>query len=343
MNLFKTPLFSHPVITIDNLVFFLATIFSSLISYFLFGHETLDLAILSVMITFFIHHSKPNNGDYLYTLMWVGIALFGFFIGYKFAVHWRFYIFLSLIAIYYNFTYKKDVTGSSAFPYVVIFYALGSLTSKGSFVDFLYPTLIGSILGLFSIWVLTRQKIDFRGFENGMFSKSTYARLDLSLFLSTIIYIVFLILNFYIPSILKLERGYWSAFAFIFLVTPQIKDLTLNTLYRFGGTLLGAFICVVINAIMQHQAIFLLIPLFLTVFFYPTIIKSPNAILRIAGLTLLVLLLIEYSFFFDKIDTKLPWIRIMETLIGGILATIAGLLIHFSQMIQPTKSKPTAN
>lgn len=313
-------------ITINNYVFLIATLCSMLLSYILFGISSLAFAAISVIHTFVIHSAKEKNGDYFYTLIWVVITILACYLGFKFKLSLIFYLLLFIISIYYYLSYSKDPLSDKAIPFVIVFITLGTTLTSVDYQMFI-PYLIGGFVALLTMRIAYKNKLDFTGLTSGLFSSTLYANRNRNIILSAFVYSIFLLLSLFLPEYLGLKRAYWSSLTFVFLLPPQGKDILKNTIFRFLGGLLAAFAVVLVINIGSHTRFLGLIIITIAVFLYPTFNKS-NKILKTFGLSFLILLLIEYSFFWTDPNYSLPDARIYETFIGGCIALTGGFVLN---------------
>lgn len=313
-------------ITTNNYVFSIAALCSILLSYALFGFSSLAFAVISVIHTFVIHSAKDKNGDYFYTFIWMIITIAAFYIGFEFKLSFVFYIFLFIVSIYYYLSYNKDPFSDKAIPFVVIFATLGTTFKSVNYQMFI-PYLIGTIIALTTLRIASKNKLDFTGIKSGLFSVSLYVNRNRNILVSSVIYSIFLFLSLFLPDFLGLKRIYWSSLTFIFLLPPKGTDILKNTMFRFVGGLLAAFIVVFIVDIGFHSRILGFIVLLVFIFLYPSTGNSTRLI-KTFGLSLLILFLLEYSFFWDNPGYSLPDARIYETFIGGCVALLGGLTLN---------------
>lgn len=315
-----------PKITISNYVFFIAALCSMSVSYLLFGFSSLAFAGISVIHAFTIHSAKNKNGDYFYTLIWVFITVLACYIGFEFKLSLVFYLFLFLVSSYYYLSYSKDPFSDKAIPFVIIFASLGT-TLKSVDYQLFIPYIIGTIFALIALRIGYKNKLDFRGLKSGLFSSSLYANRNRHIILSSFVYSIFLFLSLFLPEYLELKRVYWSALTFVFLLPPQGKDIIKNTILRFLGGVLAAFAVVFIVNIELGTRILGFIIILIFMFLYPTFNNSTRLI-KTFSLSLLILLLLEYSFFWSDPNYTLPDTRIYETFIGGCIALAASFVLN---------------
>lgn len=315
-----------PKITINNYVFFIAALCSMSVSYLLFGVSSIAFAAISVIHSFVIHSAKDKNGDYLYTFVWMLNIVLACYIGFVFKLSLVFYIFLFIVSNYYYLSYNKDPFSDKAIPFVVVFSTLGTTLSSASY-ELFAPCFIGTFFSLAALRIAYKNKMDFSGFKSGLFSRSLYANRNRDVMISSFVYSVFLFLSLFLPEYLGLQRVYWSSLTFVFLLPPQGKDIIKNTIIRFVGGVLAALAVVQIVNIGFHTRMLGFIILLVFVFLYPTF-NTANKFIKTFNLSLLILLLIEYSFFWSNPNYVLPDARIYETLLGGCIAIVAGFVLN---------------
>lgn len=314
-------------ITTNNYVFFIAALCSMLFSYFLFGYSSLSFAVISVIYTYIIYSAKENNGDYLYTLIWMIIAVIACCIGFKFKLSLVFYLFLFVVSNYYYLSYNKDSFSNKAVPFIVVLATLGT-TLKSIDYQFFIPYFIGVLTALVAFRIAYKNKLDFSGLKSGLFSSSLYASRNRNIILSSFVYSLFLFLSLFLPDQLGLKRVYWSSLTFIFLLPPQGTDILKNTVFRFLGAVIAAFSVVLTINILPHSRILGIIIILLSIFLYPTCNQSSNKLIKTFSISFLVLLLLEYSLFWNNPNYSLPDARIYETFIGGCIALVACFVLN---------------
>lgn len=314
-------------ITVNNYVFLAAAAGSMLLSYILFGISSLAFGAISVIQTFIIYSAKDKNGDYLYTLVWIINTILACYIGFEFKLSIGFYLFLFIVANYYYLSYNRDPFSDKAIPFVIVFATLGTTLKNIEYQEFT-PFLIGAFFSLLAFRIAYKNKLNFEGFKTGLFSRSLYTNRNRNVIISSFVYSIFLFLSLFIPEYLGLNRVYWSSVTFVFLLPPQGKDILKNTIFRFLGATIAALAVVVLVNTGYHSRLLGIIIILIVVFLYPTLNKSSNKLMKTFSMSFLVLLLIEYSLFWNKPNYTIPDARIYETFIGGCIALVANFSLN---------------
>jgi uncharacterized membrane protein YccC len=124
-----------------------------------------------------------------------------------------------------------------------------------------------------------------------------------------------------VARVLQLERGYWVTITVLILLQPYTPATVTKTLQRVVGTVLGA----IAAALVMH-----LVPGHATLMAIATVLAAVSAAVLQLNYTL-------YSFFMTPTfvllaeagakDPRLPELRILNTLIGGLLAFLGARLL----------------
>ena len=313
-------------ITADNFIFISSAVISGLICYFILGSENVTLGIISIMFTFLIFTAKPDNGDYAYTFMWVTFIMVSCFIGIYLKLSFGFYFFLFIISNYYYISFNRDLYSDRAIPYIVIYASLGT-TIKSMDYQSVIAFFIGTIVALIILGIGHKNKIEFKAFKTGLFSKSLYKNPPHILY-SSILYSCLLFLCLYLPDVFGLQRAYWAPMTFVILLKPKENKTIRNTLDRFLGCTAGALMLFVILKFDANYPLINWILVGLFVFFLPSFYKMANLPKSFAT-TVFILLLLEMAEFNKDPNYVLPYARIYETFIGGSLAILGSVMLKF--------------
>lgn len=314
------------IITKDNFIFLLCAVLSAVVCSLILGIDNVTLGVVSVMFTFIIYSAKPNNGDYVYTFIWISIILLGCYIGIYLKLSFGFYIFLFIISSYYYITINKDSFSDRAVPFLVIYASLGTSMKKLP-LDSALAFLIGAVVALIVLGIAHQRKVEFTAFKTGLFSKTLYANSP-HVLLNSIIYSLFLFLCLYLPNHLGLARTYWAPMTFIILLKPKDENIVKNTLGRFWGSVVGAIFVFILLHLDMHFKIINLVIIAVCVFLLPSFFKL-NFFLKTFGITTFILVLLESAEYWKNPDYTLTYLRIFETFIGGSLAILASLLLKY--------------
>lgn len=313
-------------ITIDNFIFISSAIISGTICYLTLGYGNITLGIISVMFTFLIYSAKPNNGDYAYTFLWLSIIMISCFIGISLKLSLGFYLFLFAISNYYYISFNRDVLSDRAIPFVVIYASLGTTIESMDYQSVI-AFFIGTVVALVILGVGHKNKIEFKAFKTGLFSRSLYKNPPHVLY-SSLLYSCLLFLCLYLPDMMGLERAYWAPMTFIILLKPKENNTIKNTIDRFIGCTGGAIMVFLIMKLDVNYQIINWILVVVFVFFLPSFYKLNN-LPKSFAITVFILLLLEMAEFNKDPNYNLPYARICETFIGGALAIIGSVTLKF--------------
>lgn len=316
---------STKLIGIDNFIFITCALVSALVCYLTLGVENITLGVVSVMFTFVVFSAKPDNGDYVYTFLWVAIILLGCYIGILFHLSVAFYLFLFFVSVYYYISFERDTFSARAIPFMVIYASLGTTMKALEFKSAL-SFLMGSVIALIILGFAHHRKIEFTAFKNGIFSKTLYANPP-HIFVSAFVYSVLLFSCLYLPDHFGLERVYWAPMTFIILLKPKDQDTIKNTIDRFIGSIVGAVVVFILLNIEGHYKIINLGIIALCVFLLPSFFKLKNWV-KTFGITVFILVLLESAEFWKDPNYTLPYARIYETFIGGMIAILGSFVLR---------------
>ncbi|TWP23873.1 FUSC family protein [Apibacter muscae] len=311
-------------ISTDNFVFFTSTGAITIISFLFLGLSSIALGIISVMFTYIIYSAKPKSGKYIYTFFWLSMILFGCYLGILFKLSIEFYIFLFLLSNYYYIAYNHDPISDRAIPYFIIYSSLGT-TLKDLSYHAAIAYLLGSIITLTMIAIVNRRKLEFINFQSSEFTQTLFTH-PFQNFVNSLIFSSFLFLTLYLPEQLKLERSYWAVMTFVVLLKPKDQGILTNTIKRFLGNLAGSIVVLIIMNIDSKYRIFHFLVILLCVFFLPTFLNF-KYFLKTFGLTVFILILLESSEFWKDPNYSLPFARIYETFLGGLLALLGSFIM----------------
>lgn len=308
------------ILTKDNFIFFASILLSALICIATVGVQFMTLGLISVMFTYVIYTAKPNNGEYAYVFVWLIIILIGCYVGIFLHLSIGFYIFLLLISTYYYISYgRDDVFSDRAIAYLVIYASLGT-TIPTLNIKAALAFLIGGAVCLCILRIVHKQKPTFSLFKSGIFSRALYTKSS-HVLISALIYSALLFLCLYLPDHFGLRRAYWAPMTFVILLKPKEKDTIKNTIDRFWGSAGGAlFVFAFINT-LGHYRIATLLMIAVIAFVMPICLKMTGK-RKTFALTIFVLLLLETAEFWNNPNYALPYARIYETFIGGLLAVL---------------------
>lgn len=315
----------------DNGVFFLTALINSAICYSLFGAIGATFGILTVLFSNMVYGTKADSANLFYMIFLLSLIIIGGAIGFLLKLSFLFYLFLFAISYFHYVSFNKDAYVDHIFIFFIIFSCMGTTLPSVS-IKLPLAYLTGVVVSLLVLTILKRKKYDSSAFKNGLFSKELYcskSRLGLRAF----IYSIFLFLSLAIPDYLGLYRVYWAPLTFVVLVHPQDVGIIKNTLSRFLGSFLGAlFVFTIFHVVLFKTTYLDLSILMMTVFLLPTFLKL-NYIFKTFAITIFVLLLLEETQFWQDPTYLLPYSRVYETVIGGVMAICASLVLRWVRKI----------
>lgn len=309
----------------DNFTFFFIAFINAMVCFCLFGMSEVMVGIITVLFSYMTYSAKDDTSNIFYIAFILSLIVVAGGIGFLLKLSLPFYLFLFVISYFYYISYNKDIVIDRVIPFIVIFACMGT-TLPAVNMQLPLAFLIGISISLVMLLLLKRKGYDTDAFKKGLFSKDLY-RSKKRLGLRAFVYSLFLFLSLVIPDYFDLYRVYWSPLTFIVLLRPKELGIVKITLSRFFGSVLGAlfiFLWLYLNPLNNGYIDVLLVAL--VVFFMPTFLKL-NYVLKIFGITVFVLLLIEETEFWGDPTYLLPYSRVYETLIGGSIALCASFVL----------------
>jgi hypothetical protein len=309
----------------DNGVFLITSLINSFFCFLFFGAIGAIIGIITVLFSNVISEAEENKGNIFYIWTLLFIVLIGGIIGYTLKISILFYLYLFILSFFYYISYNKDSYIDRTFPFLLIFSCIGTSIDNAD-INLILSYLTGITISVVCLTILRHKHYDIDSFRNGLFAKKTYTSQERILIRSAI-YSFFIFLSLYLPNYFDLYRPYWAPLTFIILLRPKENDIMKITFHRIIGSFLGALTIVLIFDLLKfnHVYIYIFILIFV-IFLLPSFFKM-NYLLKSFGITVFVLLLIEKTIYLYNPNYQLPYSRIYETIIGGLIALMASIIL----------------
>ncbi len=314
----------------DSGVFLSSMLLSSLIAVqFIDLRSAIAWTSFSVLCTYSLYNAKPDRTNLLYVLFWMALVLGSTYIGQLFHLSWKFYLYLFLISYFYYYFFGKDPVFDRAIRFVIILSTIGTAMpeiTKGLPIG----AAIGTLSALIVCHYLLRKNVDLDAFKQGLFSHDIF-KLNTHLFPRAFVYSFGMFLCLLIPHYLGIEKNYWATITFIMVMTPKGMDVLQNTWIRFWGSLVAVFLLFLLFQIPHfdksiNTLYFIIALLLLFSFLLPLCFGKSFGIVTF-GVTCYSLVLVELSMYWQHPVLSLLLDRVVETVIGGIIAVITSFIL----------------
>lgn len=314
----------------DSAVFLASMLLSSFIAaQFIDLRAAISWTSFSVLCTYSLYNAKPDRTNLLYVLFWMALILGSTYIGQLFHLSWKFYLYLFLISYFYYYFFGKDPVFDRAIRFVIILSTIG--TALPEITEGLpIGAAIGTLSALLVCHYLLRKNIDLDAFKQGLFSHDLF-KLNTHLFPRAFIYSFGMFLCLLIPHYLGIEKNYWATITFIMVMTPKAINVLHNTFIRFWGSLAAVLVLFGLFQIPHldsdiNNLYFMIALLLLFSFLLPLCFGKSFGIVTF-GVTCYSLILVELSMYWQHPVLSLLMDRIVETIIGGIIAVITSFIL----------------
>ncbi|MBS7817925.1 FUSC family protein [Wohlfahrtiimonas chitiniclastica] len=315
----------------DSFVFVGSMFISALIVYPFVGIQGgIAWTSFAVLCTYSLYTANEDRSNFWYVLFWMTLIISSTYVGRFLHLSLGFYLYLLAIAYCYYYFFGRDPVCDRAMRFIIILSTIGTTmphVTKGLPLG----SLIGTLTALVVCHLLMRKKYDLKAFEQGIFTHHLF-KLQTNLIPRAVIYSLGMFACLLIPHYLMLDKIYWATLMFIMVLTPKADNVVHTTLLRFLGSLAAVILLYAIfqvayhTGLQSHMAILVLILLFMFAFILPMCFGKDTFIVAF-GTTCYSLTLVELAGFWHNPTYTLLIDRITETMIGGIVAIIAGILL----------------
>lgn len=298
-------------------------IINFIITYYIAGIDATLWSSLATLHSHTIFNKANQYRNISYSLLCSFFIFIISALGYYLGVGVLFFSLLFVAPFFYYQIYNIDSSLDMSIKYSMIFFIIGSTLNKADFDGYMIGLLIGTVVTLtFYYSISKRRKISLFQIKKYIILKKD--AVSINLMKQSSVYALGLLACVMVSRGINVDHFFWAPLTFIFVLNPKLKNIVSLTRDRVIGTLLVVLILYFsfnAAALMPYIG-FGLIAMFS--FLIPISNKKKNNVFGTVCLTGLVLSLIEMSIYFNKTNYHLLSERILETLIGGIFAILAG-------------------
>lgn len=315
----------------DSFVFVGSILLSALIASPFIGLQgAITWTSFSVLCSYSLYNAKPDQSNLIYVFFWMVIILASSYIGLLLHLSWKFYLYLYLISYLYYYNFGKDPVFDRAIRFIIILSTIGT-AMPGITKGLPIGSLIGTLSALLVCHYMMRKNVDLNAFKQGVFTYEIF-KLDRNLILRAFIYSLGMFLCLLVPHYIGIEKNYWATITFIMVMPPKSLVVFHNTIIRFLGSIIAV---IVLYFLFQVPHFFPELPfsnymigLFLLFSFVLPLTFGKSFAITTFGVTCFSLILVELSMYWNHPALALLMDRILETLIGGIIAIITSFLLR---------------
>jgi len=299
---------------------------SFIITYYIAGIGATLWSSLATLHSYTIFNKANRYRNISYSLLCSTFIFIASALGYYIGVSLIFFVILFIAPLFYYQLYNIDASLDMSVKYSMIFFIIGSTLNKSSFHGYMIGLLIGTVVTLLCCYsISTRRKISLFQIHKYILLKKN--EMNFNLLSQSLVYAIGLLSCVLSSRSINIDHFFWAPLTYIFVLNPQLKNIVSLTRDRVIGTLLVVLILYFSfnTPVLMPYIGFGLILVFS--FLIPISNKKKNNVFGTVCLTGLVLSLIEMSIYFNNTNYHLLSERILETLIGGVFAIIAGYCI----------------
>ncbi|UNM97062.1 FUSC family protein [Ignatzschineria rhizosphaerae] len=315
----------------DSFVFIGSILLSVLIASPFIGFQgALTWTSFSVLCTYSLYNAKPDRSNLIYILFWMLLILASAYIGRLFHLSWKFYLYLYLISYLYYYFFGKDPVFDRAIRFIIILSTIGT-----AMPEITKGLPIGALIGTFSALVvchyMLRKNVDLDAFKQGVFTYEIF-KLHKNLILRALIYSSGMFLCLLLPRYFGIEKNYWATITFIMVMPPKSLIVFHNTLIRFIGSVIAVGVLYLLfqvpDLLPEISFSSYMIVLFLFFSFMLPLCFGKNFGITTFGVTCYSLILVELSMYWSHPALALLVDRVLETMIGGIIAILTSYILR---------------
>ncbi len=320
----------------DSFVFLGSMLLSALIAAQFMGlRGAIVWTSFSVLCTYSLYNAKPDRSNYLYLIFWMALVLGSAYIGQMLHLTWWFYLYLFVISYFYYYLFGRDPVFDRAIRFVIILSTIGTALPK--ITDGLpIGSAIGTLSALIVCHFLLRKNTDLEAFKQGVFSRDLF-RLQTHLIPRALIYSLGMFLTLLIPHYLGIEKNYWATITFVMVMPPKAATVFKNSLLRFVGSIIAVLLLFLLFQLPDYlptlgdfpkidMTYYMIGLLFIFSFILPLSFSKGFATVTF-WVTCYSLVMVELAMYWDHPVLALLADRIIETVIGGIIAVITSWIL----------------
>lgn len=297
-----------------------------IITYYIAGIEATLWSSLATLHSYTIFNKVNQYRNIKYSLLCSAFIFSASALGYYINTGLLFFLILFISPLFYYQFCNIDSSLDMSIKYSMIFFIICSTLNKSEFDSYIMGFFIGTIVTLLFCYTFSSRK-NVSLFQIKKYISIKKNKINLNLIIQSMIYSFGLLACMILSRSISFDHFFWAPLTFIFVLNPQLKNIFTLTRDRVIGTLtvvLMLYLSFNLLVLMPYIG-FCLILLFS--FTIPIVNKKNNNVMGTVCLTGLVLSLIEMSIYFNKVNYHLLSERILETLIGGGFAILAGYFI----------------
>lgn len=318
--MFKTPAIN------DGLILSSCVVLSSIATYFMMGIEATLWSTLSVLHAYNVFSKPKEYKNYLYSFLCSMSILAGIYLGYFLKLGYLFYFALIILSILYYQLYDIDPALDLSMKYIIIFSTIGTTFSEEIIKGLVVGLLIGTIITLLVCFSLSHKKHIIIPIKTQQI-KSRILIFQANTVLRSLIYSAGLIACLLLSTWLNIGHFFWSLLTFVFVLHPKSQGIIKLTIQRIIGSLLSVIMLYFLfNTPLMPYIGFVVI---LVLAFILPMSNEKNYIITSFCTTGFVLAVLEMSLYWHTPNYQLLSERIVETLLGGIVAVICSFILKY--------------
>lgn len=318
----------------DSFVFVGSMIISAMIIYPIIGIQGgIAWSSFAVLCTYSLYNAKPDRSNLFYVFFWMCIILSSIYIGKYLQLTIWFYLYLLILAYCYYIFFGRDPVFDRAIQYIIILSTMGTTMPHVA-----YGMPLGGAIGTFTALTICHYMLhknhDLEAFRQSIFS-IPLLKIQTHIIPSAIIYSFGMFACLWLPLQFGINKNFWATLTFILILTPKAQNVISNTILRLIGNLIAVSVLFFILEIPDSELV-IPIALFAASFILP-LCFGKNLIIVAFGVTCYSLVLVELAGYWHNPTTVLLLDRVIETIIGGMIAILASMLLKLCRL--PIKAK----
>lgn len=310
----------------DGLILSTCVVLSSVATYFIVGIEATLWSTLSVLHAYNIFSKPKDYKGYLYSFLCSMSILAGIYLGYFLKLGYAFYFALIILSFFYYQLYDIDPALDLSMKYIIVFATIGTTFSEDIIKGLVVGLLIGTVLTLLVCYGLSHKK-HIRTHIITPQVRSRVLKFKLNTIFRSLIYSAGLIACLFFSIYLNIGHFFWALLTFVFVLHPKSQGIVKLTTQRIIGGLFSVILLYFLfNTSMMPYIGFITI---LVLAFLLPMSNEKNYVFASFCTTGFVLAVIEMSLYWQTPSYQLLSERILETLLGGIIAIICSVILKY--------------
>lgn len=308
----------------EGIIFSSCIFVSALIAYLLMGLNGALWATIACIYAFNLFNAQKTFKNYYYigigfVLMFISAA-----IGYFLKIGVSFCLALTLFSFFYYQMYGKDTMLDLTMKFMILISVVASVLPEVNLTLF-GGFFLGGTVTTFSCYTLSQKEHLNLRFLSSLMDKSLF-RLPQYIFFRALTYSIGLLLSLTIPLYLELGHFYWAALTYIFVLHPKSVQIMKVTYERTLGCFLSVVMLFFILQVplMPYLGCILVL---LCAFLLPISYRGSYVFITFVTTTL-ILSLLELIAYGNNPQSDLLFYRILETILGGIIAILISFILN---------------